>query len=103
MFKLLITIVVIAALGAGLWYSGYLTKIIDMIPLPQAATTATTTPQTSGVAQAPQSDLPTSETDASDAALAQDSAAIDVQMQGLSSDSASAQSSMSDTPVSQGY
>lgn len=109
MFKLLITIVVIAAIAGGLWYTGWLSKILPMIPMmhsqaPAPEQAATTTSQTP-VAQAPApvNDLPTAANDASDQALVQDTAAIDAQMQGLGSDNTSSSGSLNDKPVSQEY
>ena len=76
MFKFLITVVVLAALIGGLWWSGWLTKIITMVSIPAPALTqnaATTTPVAKQ--QTPPNDLPTAPNDASDGALAQDSTA----------------------------
>jgi hypothetical protein len=68
---------------------------------PVAEQTATTTDQTAAQ-PAPVSDLPT-QGDTSDAALVQDSAAVDAQIKSLSSDQANLDSSLNDKPVSQEY
>ena len=111
MFKFIIIVIVLIAAVAALWWTGLLTQWVPSIPTPSAlmsgtpapAPAATTTQQTP--AQQPQAtnDLPTQPSDASDQALSQDQAAIDTQMQGLGTDSASAQSSTNDQPVSQEY
>jgi hypothetical protein len=67
------------------------------------ASAATTTQQTPTQQPQATNDLPTQPNDASDQALSQDQAAIDTQMQGLSTDSANAQASTNDQPVSQEY
>ena len=111
MFKFLVSVVVIIVVGGGLWWSGYLTKWVPSIPMPSdlmktktATTTAevpTNTQQTSQ--QTPKNDLSTATDDASDEALVQDQTSLDTQLSGLSTDSANAQGSLSDKPVSQEY
>ncbi|MDB5224590.1 MAG: hypothetical protein JWO43_212 [Candidatus Adlerbacteria bacterium] len=66
---------------------------------------ATTTPSiiATTTETVPSSGLPTADTDTSDAAMVQDSAAIDAQIQGMNSDQASLDQSMSDKPVTQSY
>ncbi len=94
MAKWIIGIIVVGLVAGGLWYSGALAKL-GLMPSQTATTTqeaATSTPQ--AVAQ-PENGM-AANNDASDAALAQDSTAIDTQMQGLSSDSANVDSSMND-------
>jgi hypothetical protein len=105
MIKFLITVVVLAALVGGLWWSGWLNKIIAMIPMqtPVATETATTTPPVANTQQTPPNDLPTATNDASDSALAQDSAALDAQIKNLGTDSANSSASLSDKPVTQEY
>lgn len=102
MAKWIIGIIVLALLGGALWYSGVLGNL-SMTPSQTPTTTpeiATTTPQ----AAAPQPENGMSATnDASDAAIAQDAAAIDTQMQGLNSDNASVDSSVNDKAVAQSY
>ncbi len=94
MAKWIIGIIVIALAGAGLWWSGWLGK---MTP----SQTATTTPET--VQQTPQAEAPTNgmsaNTDASDTAVAQDTAAVDLQIQGLATDSSQIDSSVNDKSV----
>ena len=103
MAKWIIGIIIVALLGGALWYSGVLNGVLGMNTSPVATTTpevATTTP----VAAAPQPENGMAATnDASDAALTQDTAAIDAQMQGLNSDNANVDSSMSDKAVTQSY
>jgi hypothetical protein len=110
MFKFLATVIVLLAAIGAVWYTGWLTKWVPSIPSPdslfssKAPVTATTTQQTPTEQQpAAVNDLPTSQTDASDQALAQDSAALDVQMEALTTDSANAQGSLNDKPVTQEY
>jgi len=93
MLKWIIGIVVIALAVAALWWSGWLGKITP-------SQTATSTPETS---QTPQAQAPTNgmsaSNDASDAAIAQDTTAIDAQLTGLTQDSASVDSSLNDKSV----
>ncbi len=111
MFKFLIAVIVLAVIGAGLYFTGWYTKITDMIPMmhqtekttDNVVPVATTTQEQPPAQPAPVNDLPTAANDASDGALAQDSAAMDTQMQGLSTDSANASASLSDKPVTQEY
>ena len=92
MMKWIIGIVVVVLAGAALWWSGWLG---NMTP----SQTATTTPQ----AAQPQAQAPTNgmsaSNDTSDAAMAQDAAAIDAQMQGLTQDTSSVDTSLSDKSV----
>lgn len=98
--KWAIAIVVVAGGAWVLWWSGLLGgKQAPAAPATQtgAATQATSNtppPTLNGMSQA---------NDTSDAAVAQDTAAVDVQMQGLNSDSASVDSSLNDKPVAQAY
>lgn len=109
MFKFLVTVVVLLAAIGAVWYSGYLTKWVPSIPSPESVfssetpTTATTTQQTPTQQQQAVNDLPTATNDASDDALAKDSAALDVQMEALTTDSNNAQGSLNDKPVTQEY
>lgn len=86
-----ILVVVIAGIGAYLWYDGSLSGILNSltpppqqaeIPAPVATTTAatTTTPEQTPV-------LPTSLNDTSDAALDTDVKAVDDQISAMQSDS----------------
>ena len=100
--KWIIGLVVLVAIGAGLYFSGWLGNI--KLPGQQTQTTqqpATTTP--TQTQQQPVSDLPTQSNDASDAAIVQDSAAVDAQLTSLSSDSAGIDQSLNDKPVTQEY
>ena len=102
MAKWIIGIIIIALLGGALWYSGLLNGL-GMLPSQTATSTpqaATTTPQ----AAVPQPENGMAATnDASDAAITQDTAAIDAQMQGLTTDSANVDSSMNDKQTTQSY
>jgi cell division septation protein DedD len=109
MFKFFATIVVLVVAGAALWWTGWLTKFVPFIPLPsqimKSQPSVDTTAQTTPSDQQPTAvnDLPTATNDASDQALARDAAAIDVQMGALVTDSANAQNSLNDKPVTQEY
>ncbi len=93
-------IVVLIVLAGGAWlvmWSGWIKKPTTTTPVAQ---TATSTPQAqpeqnmNGMAAA---------NDATDAALEQDTAAVDAQMQGLTQDSASLDTSLNDKPLPQAY
>ena len=91
--KWVIGIIIVAALGWLLWWSGWLghsSAPAASAPSTQQANTQTTVAQPTNGMSAP--------TDTSDAALSQDTAAVDAQMQGLSSDSANVNSSLNDQP-----
>lgn len=91
--KWIVALIVIAALGWLVWWSGVLHK-----------KPAATTPDTSAVAtsteEVPQNGMSKSN-DASDQAVAQDTAAIDAQLSAYAGDSSSVDSSMNDKAVSQ--
>lgn len=89
--KWIVALVVIIIAGVMLWQSG-LVSLSAPPALP--AETASSTPQ---------SGLPTAQSDTSDAALVQDSAAIDAQLTGMSQDSAAVDQSFTDQPVQQSY
>ena len=94
--KVLVAVVVLAGLGWLLWWGGWLKR-----PASQQATeqqTATTT-QT----QPQPIDGMSANNDTSDAALSQDAAAVDTQMQGLSGDSTNIDASLNDKPLPQSY
>ncbi len=97
MTKLIIGLVLALLAGAGLWWSGLLNDYLPNKASAPVAQVATTTPQQQT------SDLPTATNDASDAAIVQDSAAVDLQLQALSSDQASADQSLNDKPISQEF
>jgi len=100
MAKWIIGIIVVVLLGGALWYSGWLGNKSMMQPSTTPTSTAQTT-QPQAVAQPENGMAATNDT--SDAALTQDTAAIDAQMQGLNSDSANIDSSMSDKETAQSY
>ena len=102
MMKWIIGVVVIVAIGAGLWWSGVLNQFMAS-PQPAPVQQATTTPQEQTQQPAAVNDLPTQSSDNSDAAMVQDTAAIDAQFQGLSSDSSSMDQSFNDKPTAQEY
>lgn len=93
--KWIVALVIIVLIGGGAWW------YLRGTPSPQTATTqqqATTTAQTP-----PPTDGMSAANDASDAAIEQDTAAVDAQMQGLSTDSANVNSSLNDQPGSVTY
>ncbi len=95
MAKWIIGIIIVAVAVGALWFSGALSKL-GLMPSPTPTSTpqaATSTPQ--AAAPAPENGM-SANNDASDAALAQDTAAVDAQMQGLAQDSANVDSGMSD-------
>ncbi|HUD02905.1 MAG TPA: hypothetical protein VMR46_02710 [Candidatus Paceibacterota bacterium] len=96
MAKWIIGIVVVILIGVGLWYSGVLGTF--MTPPAPVQQTATTTPQTQQAAAQPEDGM-SANNDASDAAITQDTAAIDAQMQGLTTDSANVDTSLNDKSV----
>ena len=103
MAKWIIGIIIVILLGGAVWYSGVLNNL-GMMPSATPTSTpqaATTTPQAAAVPQ-PENGM-AANNDASDAAITQDTAAIDAQMQGLSSDNANVDSSLSDKPTAQSY
>ena len=94
MAKWIIGIIVVIIIGAGLWYSG----VFKTLMTPPAQQTATTTPATQQAANQPEDGM-SANNDASDAAITQDTAAIDAQMQGLTGDSANIDTSLNDKSV----
>jgi len=98
MAKWIIGIIVVLLIAGAVWYSGILGNMHPATTLQ----TATTTPETTQQAAAPENGM-SANNDASDAALQQDTAAIDTQMQGLSTDSTNVDSSVSDKEVTQSY
>jgi hypothetical protein len=95
-------LVVLIVVGAGLWWSGVLKPYFPGSQTQAPVSVATTTP-TQQTQAAPVNDLPTQPSDTSDAALTQDTAAIDAQMSGLSSDSSSMDQSFNDQPTAQEF
>lgn len=89
---------VVLLLGGFLWFTGILGSLGS-----SSEESETLTPEEQAAAQAPINDLPTASNNASDDAILKDSAAIDAEIQGLSSDSASVDESLNDKPVSQEY
>jgi hypothetical protein len=100
MAKWIIGIIIVALLAGALWYSGVLGNM-HMTPSQTASSTPTTATTTQATAQP--IDGMSANNDASDAAITQDTAAIDTQMQGLNSDNANVTSSMNDKETPQSY
>ncbi len=98
MAKWIIGVVVVLGLGYWAWQSGMFGKSAQPAQ-PQEQQQAPTAPQ----AQAPKSGLPTADNDASDAAIAQDAAAVDGQVQALGTDSTAIDTSLNDKTVTQSY
>ena len=90
----IIAVIVIAILAWLLWWSGWLGAKKPVMNPSATNTQASSTPP------APTNGMSASN-DASDAAIAQDSAAIDTQMQGFTTDNNNVDSSMNDKQVSQ--
>lgn len=99
MMKWILGVVVLVIAGVALWWSGWLGNIGMATPQTQTQPTDQQTAQNTQ----PQSDLPTASNDASDGALVQDLAAVDLQMQNLTNDSANIDQSLNDKPVAQDY
>ncbi len=100
--KILIVVVVLAGGASLVMWSGVLK------PKPVVTTAPPVQPVTAPApAPAPQPEMNmngmAAANDANDAALVQDMAAIDTQIQGLTTDSASVDSSLNDKPMSQAY
>lgn len=94
--KGVIVIIILGALAWLAWWSGWIS-----MPRQQATTTQTAT--TTPAQQQPDQNGMSSPGDTSDAGITQDTAAIDAQMQGLSTDSTAVDSSLNDKPVMQSY
>lgn len=100
MTKWIMGIVLLAIAGGGLWWSGLLKQYLPMSePTAMMEHPATTTP----VQQPVVTDLPTQGNDASEAAIVQDTAALDVQFSSLSSDQSGVDQSLNDKPVTQEF
>lgn len=94
-------LIVIAVTGLYAWWSGWLEPFGIAGPY-QGQSADQTANQTAGE-QAPGSDLPTPATDTSQAAIEQDAAALDAQLQALQGDSASVDAGLNDAAVPQEY
>ncbi len=99
LLKFFIGILILVGVGAAAWWGGYLDQFIKKPVAQQTTETATSTPQQEEQPIAGMS----KKTDASDAALTQDVGAIDTQLQGLTTDAATIDTSLSDKPVTQSY
>lgn len=94
--KWIIGIVCLAALAWLVWWSGWLTKPGSQAPTDTSTNQATTTAQDN----TPINGM-SANNDASDAAIAQDTAAIDAQLKAYATDSSDVDSSMNDKQVTQ--
>ncbi len=104
MAKWIIGIIIVVLLGAALWYSGALSSLGLGMSASQTPTSTAQMATTTQQAAAPQPENGMAATnDASDAAITQDTAAVDAQMQGLTSDSANVDSSLNDKQTAQSY
>jgi hypothetical protein len=101
MAKWIIGIIIVVLLGGALWYSGVLSSFGFGMTAPVPPASVATTTQQAAVPQ-PENGMAATN-DASDAAIAQDTAAVDTQMQGLASDSTSVDGSLSDKQTAQSY
>lgn len=90
--KWVVGIAILAILAWLLWWSGWLAKPAQ----------APTQQQSAASAQAPNNGM-SAPSDTSDAALSQDGAAVDAQMQALQGDSANVDTSLNDQPIEQAY
>lgn len=99
--KSILVIIVIAGAGAALWWSGWLNNIGLMLPTQQEA--AAVTPQQTQQEPTAVNDLPTAATDASESALQQDVAALDVQIQATAGDVSQVDQGLNDKSVTQEY
>ena len=93
--KWILAIIVITAIGWLVWWSGWLGAASVPPPAPEPISIAPSTPEITNGMSSP--------SDTSDEAMAQDTAAIELQMQGLTNDSVQVAGSMNDKPVSQDY
>ena len=94
--KWLIGLLIVAGGAWALWWSGLLPMKAKQAPAPASTTAATTTPQV----PAPINGM-SAQNDASDAAISQDAAALDAQMQALDGDTTSLGASFADKPIIQ--
>jgi hypothetical protein len=103
MAKWIIGIIIVVLLAGALWYSGVLSSFgLGMMPSQTATTTQETATTTQQAVAQPENGMAATN-DASDAAITQDTAAVDAQMQGLGSDSAAVDSSLNDKQTAQSY
>lgn len=93
--KWILAILILAALGWLVWWSGWLGATPPPAPPAEPISAAPNTPEITNGMSAP--------SDTSDEAIAQDTAAVELQMQGLTNDSTQVTGSMSDKPGSQDY
>ncbi len=100
--KWFIALVVLIAAGVVAWHTGIFS---NLFPQPSQQTLSTNTAPQQATSTQPQNTtgLPTNSQDTSNAALQQDTAALDAQMQGLTSDSASVDQAFNDQSIQQSY
>jgi len=101
LLKWVIAIIVIVGIGFLVWWSGWFRSSNTNMQAAVATSTATTTTATT-TQQVPTNGM-SAANDSSDAAIAQDAAAVDLQMQALSKDDAGVAASLADKPVTQSY
>ena len=97
--KWIVGLIILGGLGWLVWYSGWLTSLMS----PAAPTSVQTATTTSPTPPPQPTDGMSASGDTSDAAITQDTAAVDAQMQGLTTDSTNIDSSLNDKPVTQSY
>ncbi len=98
--KILVVVVIIGGIGLAAYLGGYIPLQDSKKTAVQPAQTATTTPEQQ--AQQPIGGM-TALREVSDGALAQDVGAIDTQIQNLTTDASSLDTSFTDKPVTQTY
>jgi predicted negative regulator of RcsB-dependent stress response len=102
LLKWVIAIVVLVGIGWLFWWSGWLRNTNShAMQAAVGSSMATTTTQASSTPATLNGMSAAS--DSSNAAIAQDVAAVDVQMQGLSKDDTQVTASFNDTPITQSY
>lgn len=98
MLKAIFGLLLVGLAVGGLWWSGLLEDYLPKKNTPPVEQMATTTPP-----QQPASDLPTAIGDSSDAAIVQDSAAVDMQLQALDDDRKNTDESLNDKQTPQEF
>ncbi len=96
----IIVLLVVAALGAGLWWSGFIDPWLAQLGLTPAEEEVTEVGNETERQTQPQSELTTG-ANTSDQALGQDAAALDAQMEAYGQASSDLDSSLNDQPVVQ--
>lgn len=94
--KWILVLIIIGGIGWFAWSRGMFSG-----PQPQASNTPNTSTTTAPTTPPPDPNGMSAATDTSDAAIAQDTAAVDAQMQALDTDSTNIDASLADKPVAQ--